>query len=423
MSKRTRAIGTRTFVVWLLIVIAVALVAGIAAGVLFVLPQVKERQALEKRYQAGVAFQQIEDWVSAEGEYRQVISTDASYRDTQARLAEVRTKLAEVAATTTSVAIATAEQAQRDREATASAQTQATAGARANTRATATAQAEATATAEVLAPTATAEALDAHYQKALGYIRMGYWEEAKTELKQVFEIDPNYKEVQPRLAEVEAELAKLTPTATLTPVVPSTPTPAAIPVEKVVYSNDFEGAIGSEWSHTAKNTTPSGRGFLGELGNGTVSLTLRGLPPHEEATVSFDLFIIRSWDGNYEVDPQSGEVWGPDEWDLNVTRGPTLLHTTFSNYDTFPQAYPDAYPGGDNPSRTGADENNSLGFLFSHPTKSGPMDSVYRLSFAFRHSAPSLVLNFSASGMQQLSDESWGLDNVEVRILDKPETP
>ena len=61
-------------------------------------------------------------------------------------------------------------------------------------------------------------------------------------------------------------------------------------------------------------------------------------------TVSFDLFIIQSWDGNHPT-------WGPDLGELNVADGPPLLHTTFTNVPDFRQAYPAGHPGGDHPER------------------------------------------------------------------------
>ena len=111
-----------------------------------------------------------------------------------------------------------------------------------------------------------------------------------------------------------------------------------------------------EWSNDARDVTPSGRVFLGQFLNQTVSLLLSGLPTHSQVTVSFDLFVIQSWDGNF---PRAG----PDIWDLTVAGGPTLLHTTFSNC-RHNQAYPDTFPGGDNPAGTGASEVNTLGYLF-----------------------------------------------------------
>nr|WP_168652943.1 MULTISPECIES: choice-of-anchor L domain-containing protein [unclassified Dolichospermum] len=60
------------------------------------------------------------------------------------------------------------------------------------------------------------------------------------------------------------------------------------------------------------------------------------------------------------------------------------------------------YPGG-----TGAVENNTLG-------SSWGMDSVYHLSYTFTNVSDALTLNFIGSGLQEITDESWGLDNVKV---------
>jgi len=185
-----------------------------------------------------------------------------------------------------------------------------------------------------------------------------------------------------------------------------------------VYSNDFQGAVGPAWSNLTTDVTPSGKRFLGQFGNTAVILTLGSLPPHSEVTISFDLYVIHSWDGN---DTSSGTdregntgPLGPDIWDLSIPGGPTLLHTTFSNQSgsSKRQAYPDPYPPGDNAGFTAADENNTLGYNDYYG------DSVYRLSFTFSHSASSLALSFSASGLQKaLSDESWGIDNVLAGIV------
>ena len=187
----------------------------------------------------------------------------------------------------------------------------------------------------------------------------------------------------------------------------------------IIYNNDFEGVVGSEWSHSSTDITPVGdRRFLGQFGNDTVSLSLLDLPAHDSVHVTFELFVILSWDGNH-ID------FGPDIWDLTVGNGPTLLHTTFSNIDVtpgpFPQAYPDGFPGSDNPPHTGASEIDTLGYTFGG-THHG--DSVYELSFSFPHAESSITLDFSASGLAGgLSDESWGLDNVTVSLIGVPPPP
>lgn len=193
---------------------------------------------------------------------------------------------------------------------------------------------------------------------------------------------------------------------------------------QTVYTTDFEQGAGPEWTSQQTDTTPIGaRTFLGQFSNDTISLNLKDLPPHQQVTVSFDLFIIRSWEGNATLD-QFGRAAGPDLWELSVEDQSPLLKTTFSNVDFLEglnrQAYPDSWPGGqDHPARTGAKENNSLGFTtkFQEPyVTTRTMDAVYGLSFTFAHSGDDLMLNFSAFGLQAITDESWGLDNIRVRV-------
>lgn len=189
----------------------------------------------------------------------------------------------------------------------------------------------------------------------------------------------------------------------------------------VVYSNDFETSFGSEWSSSSGHaliisTTFSNRHFLGEdfvygIGNDTVSLTRSGLPDHTQMKVSFDLYIIQSWDGN-----MTG-VYGPDYWRFTIDSNPVLT-TTFRNTDyyggEYSQSYPENYYAVYEP-RTGASETNTLGYpLYG--------DSVYRLEFTCLHSASSAVLQFTASGLQNIDDESWGIDNVQVEVVPLPST-
>lgn len=205
-----------------------------------------------------------------------------------------------------------------------------------------------------------------------------------------------------------------------------------------VYINDFQGAVGSEWSNTSVASAPNPdyggtRLFLGEFGNNTVSLSLNGLPAHGFTTVSFSLYLIRSWDGN-DTTVVNSDPLGPDHWTLNVAGGPSLLNTTFSNGNPAGQAYspsPGAVscnagynavmPAGVYNPMTGASECYSLGYTFSDPNVTNEaMDSVYNLSFTFPHTSSSIMFNFGANGLQSLADESWGLDNVKVEVAAVP---
>lgn len=200
--------------------------------------------------------------------------------------------------------------------------------------------------------------------------------------------------------------------------------PGVLQAGEVVYSNDFEGAVGPEWSNTSTDVTPMGaRHFLGQFGSVSVDqsvlLTLGDIPPHTGITVSFDLFIIASWDGH-------GIDVGPDIWDLTAVGVTNLLHTTFSNVQNCfdcdrCQDFPGTYPGSDFSYKTGATETNSLGFHFLYGSPCTTVgidagDAVYHLTFSFPHTDSSLVLNFSDSltGSKLAPDESWGLDNMVV---------
>lgn len=182
--------------------------------------------------------------------------------------------------------------------------------------------------------------------------------------------------------------------------------------QTVVYSNDFTIAAGPEWApSTATFTLPAGERMLGNpFGNITESLTLTGLPPHTSITISFDLYILLTWDGNGE------RGFGPDSWTADVTGGPVLQPvTTFAQPGcSGDQSYPDPWPAV-YPPTTGAVAVGSLGYGMSCLG-----DSTYHFEFTFPHSASSITFNFTASGLQGWADEGWGLDNVEVSLPNRP---
>jgi hypothetical protein len=178
-------------------------------------------------------------------------------------------------------------------------------------------------------------------------------------------------------------------------------------ITQIFLNETFESTVDSGWSNASVSTTPvGGRKFLGEFGSQTVSLSLPQLPAHSSITVSFDLFILKSWDGNGVMGA------GPDTFTFTAGgRQAPLLHTSFGNYPGQVQSFPGAYPGPANPERTGAVESDTLGYSFFG-------DTVYRLSYTFPHSSSSLTLDFTAAlpdGAPGIGNESWGLDNVVVQ--------
>lgn len=189
-------------------------------------------------------------------------------------------------------------------------------------------------------------------------------------------------------------------------------------VWRTTYTNGFQSTIGREWSRTNADVTPAGQQrFLGQFGNDAVTLVLQNLPQHVQVRVSFDLLVIRSWDG---VDPSSG----PDLWSSSIHSGPTLMRTTFDNHhfkpqvNTHRQSYPRDYPYGSSMPQTEAAERNTLGYYcyVKEVAMDVKCDAVYRLTFTFDHSDLTLGIDFWASGLEDRSNESWGLDNVKVEL-------
>lgn len=180
-----------------------------------------------------------------------------------------------------------------------------------------------------------------------------------------------------------------------------TATTTAQAVEPVaVYDAAFDTSAGPEWSNATVATTPSGRSFLGRFGAETVTLTLADVPTGANLSVVFDVYVIDTWDGNGDY------CCGPDTFGLRVN-GDDVLTTTFSNtgWVANQQAYPDSFPGGRNTALTGAVEVNSLGYA---------VDAVYRITRTLVHDGGALTLDFVGGSNQDLSDESWGIDNLAV---------
>jgi len=118
---------------------------------------------------------------------------------------------------------------------------------------------------------------------------------------------------------------------------------------------------------------------------------------------------MSSWDGNAGL-WEGDEGIAPDLFNLSVEGGPTLLNASFAAhperlYQSYPAPYPtDGSTPPNNDRHTGALEIDESGG-----------DVVYRLTFTFSHSEPTVTFKFTAPKLQELWDEWWGLDNVEVR--------
>ncbi len=173
------------------------------------------------------------------------------------------------------------------------------------------------------------------------------------------------------------------------------------------YFADFSTGVGPEWSSKQVSATPIGsRGFLGEFTNESVILTLQSVPTGE-VRLAFELFVIRTWDGDGALYP------GPDTFSVNVAGLRPLLNASFANQEPncpVLQSYPDPASMGTNPPMTGSVGVMTLGYTW----QGEPVDSEYFIELEFVNPNPTLVVTFAGSGLQTPDDESWGIAKVEV---------
>ena len=222
-------------------------------------------------------------------------------------------------------------------------------------------------------------------------------------------------------------------------------TASAESAEMIVYRNDFEGKLGSafpEWTSSKITFTsdflpPSSgsldaprvtnvdvpnkkRRILGEFGGPnldwsartrvrqTITLNVGKLPRHAEAVVSFDLIILRSWDGD-------SPRYGPDRFKVSVDGGPPLLFATFSNNPKLSadQSY-QSHPKTKSKPQTGAIAVQSLGSTFFG-------DSIYHFDLTTAHKGATLRVDFQSDLYEGkgTKDEAWGLDNVKITVKDR----
>jgi hypothetical protein len=166
--------------------------------------------------------------------------------------------------------------------------------------------------------------------------------------------------------------------------------------------------------------------FIGRLDNNQVNLIVpNGGSLYD---ISYDLYIIGSWDGNGK---QSGGQFGVDLWENSIacsSTGPsvaTLISTTFSNQKTVQQSYPHNYlsGGGSNKAGDGAFATDALGYR-NDPTSNTPVfqsfgDTWYKLHFSGVNpcgAGNAIFLRWSVPNatLQSNYDESWGVDNVHI---------
>jgi len=194
---------------------------------------------------------------------------------------------------------------------------------------------------------------------------------------------------------------------------------ATLPVGAApIYSNDFEGGSTANFSGDGTiQTPPSGvTHFLGYLANGGAAvLTLNGISAYSNIGLSFDLYTVRTLDGDGK-----GFCCGPDNF-MVTANATTLMDTTFATRPDWTQDYPVAGSAGG----TGSDSllTGQLGpYVFFG--SENYTDYTYHLSFTnIASNVNTLTITFFGNTTQSIDDEAFGIDNILVTGTATNEVP
>jgi hypothetical protein len=194
-----------------------------------------------------------------------------------------------------------------------------------------------------------------------------------------------------------------------------------------VYQADFKAMPGEEWSEGTPKTTPKGaRPYWGNFfPNNSPVLTVGDLPAHKLVRLTYDMLLLKSWDG-------SSPSFGPSIMDITLGEGDerSLMHATFSNMGMYPgsnneQTFPDNFLSRPYPAFTLATENQTLGFMQNFGQRGHPYDddpsSVYHMVMTFPHEAGEIVVKWKTK-IKDGSYKGYGFMNMRVETLPELKT-
>lgn len=169
-----------------------------------------------------------------------------------------------------------------------------------------------------------------------------------------------------------------------------------------VYSQNFEGAVGAEWSGGGSVQGTGGLSAFGfgsnhwrNDGGSTTSLSLSGLDAHTSLTLSFNLAM---WDS----------IDLGDHFVVTIDGTPVYNSNDFGNY--FPADNIGHGPGTNITAPFTDFSTPQYGFSTSF------RDSARFATFTVAHSGTSVVVGWQFPDSQGGLDESFGVDNVAVDI-------
>ncbi len=173
------------------------------------------------------------------------------------------------------------------------------------------------------------------------------------------------------------------------------------------YTQNFQTTPYTNWNKSS-NFTYNASKVLGPFANDSVVLNLNTLPTHDSVSVTFDLYIHDTWDGDCSL-------VGPDKFTLK-NGNQAILNSSFSNQATCNQSYSNSGLPGSYAAKTDAVQTN----LPFRCNLSGTT-SKYTITRNFAHNTSNLNLSFignliDTADNSSLCDESWSLDNIQIQI-------
>ena len=152
---------------------------------------------------------------------------------------------------------------------------------------------------------------------------------------------------------------------------------------------DPNGLADVSFSTGATTTSPSGEEFLGEFSTNTLTVNLENLTPGHEVCVTYDLYIIGSWDNG------SNDRWGPDTIEATLGGNSTgaLTYSRPSEDILDYSAVGHSYPNSTKIEFTLCDTVPASGEITL--TFEGKLEEDYNLIYG-------------------TDNESWGIDNLVV---------
>ena len=150
----------------------------------------------------------------------------------------------------------------------------------------------------------------------------------------------------------------------------------------------------------ASTVLDTGNTSYGDHTNDSISFNLAELPSHTEVKLNFDLFILDSWDGDAD------DYSGPDTFGFRIDG---VEHSwTFRNFTE---------EGSETNPDTSGIKGEYNGIAPIHSDNFERFFDDYQDGFTIAHTGDNLNLEFFGSGLQEITDESWRVQNILLETV------